>query len=52
MTTILALNAVSSLLATVGIGGFLLLRTRRVRRIAITQSVYVTSRTTRPVPRG
>ncbi len=44
MTTILVLNAISSLVAA-GVGGFLLIRARRARRAAITQSVYVTTRT-------
>lgn len=44
MTTILTINAVSTLLVAVGLGGLLLRRTRRVRRAAQVQPVYVTSR--------
>jgi hypothetical protein len=50
MTMILVINAVSSLFATVGIGGFFLQKTRRVRK-AIVQPGYMASRTTRPLPR-
>jgi hypothetical protein len=46
MITILVINAVSSLLATVGIGGFLARENRRVRRTAMLQPLYVTTRTT------
>jgi hypothetical protein len=48
MTTILVINAFSSLLATVGIGGFLAREKRRVRRRATVRPLYVTTRTTRP----
>jgi hypothetical protein len=47
MTTILILNAVSSLVASAGIGGLLLLRARRARAAAVTQPVYVASRSGR-----
>jgi hypothetical protein len=51
MTTILVINAVSSLLAAIGIGGFLVRENRRDRRKALVQPLYVTTRTTRPLPR-
>ena len=35
MTTILVLNAISSLLAAVGIGGFLLREWRRMRKVVV-----------------
>jgi hypothetical protein len=42
MTTILILNAVSSLIAATGIGGFLTWRTRQAaRRNALVQPIYV-----------
>lgn len=41
MTTILILNAVSSLLAAVGLGGLVALQERRVKRAAM-QPQYVT----------
>lgn len=47
MTTILILNAVSSLVASAGIGGLLLLRARRARAAAVTQPLYVASTTDR-----
>jgi hypothetical protein len=47
MSTILALNAVSCLLATAGLGGLLAWNDRRVRRGVIVQPVYVTSGATR-----
>jgi hypothetical protein len=43
MTTILVLNAASSLLALVGGAGFLALRERRARRQAAPQVIYVTT---------
>jgi hypothetical protein len=49
MTTILVINAVSSLLAAVGVAGFLVRQNRRVRRSAPVKPVYVTTETTRPV---
>jgi hypothetical protein len=51
MTTILVINAVSSLLATVAVGGLFVWRDRRVRREANVQPLYVTTRATRPLPR-
>jgi hypothetical protein len=42
MTTILVLNAVSSLLATFGIGAFVVGKHRRARSQAVVQPVYVT----------
>ena len=51
MTTILAINAVSTLLAAVGMGGFLVLANRRARRDTAVQPVYVSARRTRPLPR-
>jgi hypothetical protein len=50
MTTILIINAVSSLLASVGIGGFLVREKLRVRRNATVQPLCVISPTTRPLP--
>ena len=50
MITILIINAVSCLLATVGIGGFLARENLRVRKAAV-QLQYVTTRTSRPLPR-
>ena len=47
MTTILVINAVSSLLATVGAGAFLARENRRARRNAIVQPLYVTTRRAR-----
>ena len=51
MTTILVINAVSSGLAAVGIGGFLARKKRRVLRDAVVEPVYVTTETQRPLPR-
>jgi hypothetical protein len=51
MTTILVINAVSSVLATVGIGGFLVRKNRRARRSVVVQPLYVTTGATRPLPR-
>lgn len=42
MTTILTVNAVSTLLAAVGIGGYLVRADRRARRDMAVQPVYVT----------
>lgn len=50
MTTILILNAASSLAALVGIAGFLALRERRARRQAVVQVLYVTTGRARPLP--
>ena len=41
MTTILAINAVSTLLAAVGMGGSLILADRRARRDTVVEPVYV-----------
>jgi hypothetical protein len=49
MSTILIINAVSSLLAMAGIGGFLAREKRRASKAAV-RLVYVTTRTTRPGP--
>jgi hypothetical protein len=43
MTTILVLNAASSLLALVGVAGFLALRERRARRETAVRVLYVTT---------
>jgi hypothetical protein len=51
MTMLLVINAFSSLLATVGIGGFLLRKNQRDRRKVIVQPLYVSSTTPRPLPR-
>ncbi|MGB0093100.1 MAG: hypothetical protein WBP81_11290 [Solirubrobacteraceae bacterium] len=51
MTTILVINAVSSLLASVAIGGFLVREKLRVRRDAIVQPLGVVTTTARPLPR-
>jgi hypothetical protein len=48
MTTILVINAVSSLLAGIGFLGFSMRQYRRVRRDADVQALYVTSTTRRP----
>ncbi|HET8979384.1 MAG TPA: hypothetical protein VFN87_14570 [Solirubrobacteraceae bacterium] len=50
MTTILVINAVSSLVAGLGIGGFYVRRNRRARAAAVTQPVYVTAGRTRRQP--
>ena len=42
MTTILILNAASSLVAVLGIAGFLAFRERRARRQPVVQVLYVT----------
>jgi hypothetical protein len=52
MTMILVINAVSSLLAAVGIGSFVVRTNRRVRCNAVVEPVYVTTGRTRPLPRG
>lgn len=43
MNTILAINAISTLLAAVGMGSFLVLSDRRARREGDVQPVYVTT---------
>jgi hypothetical protein len=50
MTTILILNAASSLLAVAGIGGYLALAQRRARRRAAVQVLYVTRARTSGLP--
>jgi hypothetical protein len=50
MTTILLLNAASSLLALVGVAGFLSFRERRARRRPAVQVLYVTTGTARRLP--
>jgi hypothetical protein len=52
MTTILLLNAASSLLALIGVAGFFQLRERRARRQAVVRVLYVTTGTTRRLPRS
>jgi hypothetical protein len=47
MTTILVINAVSSLLATVSIGGLFAWRERKIRHAHRVQPVYVTTRAAR-----
>jgi hypothetical protein len=50
MTTILILNAASSLLALVGVAGFFALRERRARRRPVAQVLYVTTGEARRLP--
>ena len=50
MTTILILNAASSLLGLVGLAGFLAFRERRARRQAGVQVLYVTTGRARRLP--
>jgi len=50
MTTILILNAASSLLALVGVAGFVAFRERRARRRAVAQVLYVTTGRARRLP--
>jgi hypothetical protein len=50
MTTILILNAASSLLGLVGVAGFLAFRERRARRQAGVQVLYVTTGRARRLP--
>ena len=50
MTTIIVINAVSSLLAAVGIGGFFARERRRVRKISV-RAIYVTTSARSRVPR-
>ena len=49
MTTIIVINAISSLVATAGVGGYIARRRRRSPR-AVVKPVYVTTKTTRPRP--
>jgi hypothetical protein len=49
MTTIIVINAISSLLAASGVGGFVAREKRRTRK-AVTQPLYVPARTDRPRP--
>jgi hypothetical protein len=51
MTTILILNAVSSLLATVGIGAGVARRNRRLGRETAVRPIYLPTGSTRPRPR-
>jgi hypothetical protein len=51
MTTILIINAVSTVLAGLGMGGYLILAGRRARRDTAIKPVYVLARTARMVPR-
>jgi hypothetical protein len=51
MTTILAINAVCTLLAGLGMGGHLLLTGRRARRDSAVEPAYVYARTTQPLAR-
>jgi len=51
MTTILVLNAVSSLGALLGVAGFLALRERRARRQPAVQVLYVTRVDSPKLPR-
>lgn len=50
MTTILILNAASSLLGLVGVAGFFAFRERRARRQAAVQVLYVTTGRARRLP--
>jgi len=50
MTTILLLNAASSVLAVVSTAGFVALRERRARRQPAVQVLYVTTGTARRLP--
>jgi hypothetical protein len=50
MSTILILNAASSLLGLVGLAGFLAFRERRARRQAVVQVLYVTTGRARRLP--
>jgi len=52
MNTILLLNAASSLLALVAVGGFFALRERRARRQAVVQVLHVTTGKARRLPHG
>jgi hypothetical protein len=50
MTTILILNAASSLVALVGFAGFVAFRERRARRRPVVQVLYVTTGRARKLP--
>ena len=50
MNMILVINAAASLLATVGIGGFLVWQNRRHQAVVL-QPVYLTMRPTQPLSR-
>ncbi len=50
VTTILILNAASSLLALAGFAGFVAFRERRARRRAVVQVLYVTTGRARQLP--
>jgi len=50
MTTILLLNAASSLMALAGVAGFVALRERRARRQPAVQVLYVTTGRARRLP--
>jgi hypothetical protein len=52
MTTILVINAVSSCLASVAIGGFFVRKHRQDRTKAKVQPAYVDTGRTRPLPRA
>jgi hypothetical protein len=49
MTTIIVINAVSSLLAAAGICGFLAREKHRIRK-AVVEPLYVTTKTAHPRP--
>jgi hypothetical protein len=51
MTTILSINAVSTLLAGLGMGGYLLRADRRARRDDAVEPVYVFAPSTRSLSR-
>jgi hypothetical protein len=51
MTTILIINAVSSLLAAAGIAAIVVLQTRRARRDAELRVLYVTTESRQQLPR-
>jgi hypothetical protein len=51
MTTILAINAVCTLLAGLGVGGYVFLADRRARRDSTVEPAYVFARTTQAPPR-
>ena len=52
MTTILVINAISSGLASLAIGGLLARKRRQVRAKAMVQPAYVATGRTRPLPRA
>ena len=51
MTTILVLNAVSSLVALLGVAGFFALRGRRARRRPAVQVLYIARANPQKLPR-